>query len=41
MEEPFAVETRNLNKVYGNGRTEVVALRQATLRVPKGKVVAL
>ena len=41
MSEPLAIETRQLNKVYGSGRTEVVALRQATLQVPKGKVVAL
>jgi putative ABC transport system ATP-binding protein len=41
MSDPFAIETRQLNKVYGSGRTEVVALRQATLQVPKGKVVAL
>lgn len=41
MTEPMAIETRELSKVYGSGRTEVVALRQATLQVPKGKVVAL
>lgn len=41
MSEPLAIETRQLNKVYGSGRTEVVALRQATLQVPKGQVVAL
>lgn len=38
---PLAIETRQLNKVYGSGHTEVVALREATLQVPKGKVVAL
>ena len=41
MSEPLAIETRELNKVYGSGRTEVVALRQATLQVPKGKVIAI
>jgi putative ABC transport system ATP-binding protein len=41
MEPPFAIEASQLNKIYGSGHTEVVALRQATLRVPKGKVVAL
>ena len=41
MTVPLAIETRELNKVYGSGRTEVVALRQATLNVPKGKVIAL
>ena len=41
MSEAPAIETRQLNKVYGSGRTEVVALREATLTVPKGQVVAL
>jgi putative ABC transport system ATP-binding protein len=41
MPEPLAIETRNLNKVYSSGRTEVVALREATLKIPKGQVVAL
>ncbi len=40
-ERLLAIEIRQLNKVYGSGRTEVVALRQATLQVPKGQVVAL
>lgn len=41
MSDSLAIEIRQLNKVYGSGHTEVVALRQATLQVPKGKVVAL
>jgi putative ABC transport system ATP-binding protein len=41
MSDSLAIEIRQLNKVYGSGRTEVVALRQATLQVPKGQVVAL
>lgn len=41
MSEPLAIETNQLNKTYGSGRTQVVALREATLQVPKGKVIAL
>lgn len=41
MEPAFAIETRFVNKVYGSARTEVIALRQASLQVPKGHVVAL
>lgn len=41
MEPVFAIETRQVNKVYGSSRTEVIALRQASLQVPKGHVVAL
>jgi len=41
MSEPLAIETHQLNKTYGSGRTQVFALREATLQVPKGKVVAL
>ncbi|WLD12832.1 ABC transporter ATP-binding protein [Planctellipticum variicoloris] len=41
MSQPFAIEASEINKVYGTGRTQVVALRQATLRVPKGKVAAI
>ena len=38
---PYAIETRNLGKVYGSGNTEVVAMRDATVRVRRGEVVAL
>lgn len=41
MTNQLAIETRNLNKVYSSGRTEVVALREATLQIPKGQVAAL
>lgn len=41
MSDAIAIEVRQLSKVYGIGRTEVVALSQASLQVPKGKVVAL
>ncbi len=36
-----AVETFGLTKVYGAGNTEVVALKDVTLRVARGEVVAL
>lgn len=41
MNESFAIETHQVTKLYGSGRTEVQALREASLQVPKGKVVAL
>lgn len=40
MDTP-AIETQNLTKIYGSGNTEVVAMRDATLRVRRGEVVAL
>lgn len=36
-----ALEALNLTKVYGNGNTEVVAMKDVTLRVARGEVVAL
>lgn len=36
-----AVEATGLTKIYGHGNTEVVALRDATLSVARGEVVAL
>ncbi|NLF38909.1 ABC transporter ATP-binding protein [bacterium] len=36
-----AVETSGLTKVYGTGNTEVVAMKNVTLRVARGEVVAL
>ncbi len=41
MSEPVAIETRQLTKVYGSGNTEVVAMRDASLTVRRGEVVAL
>jgi putative ABC transport system ATP-binding protein len=37
----FALETEGLTKVYGHGHTEVVALRDASMRVRRGEIVAL
>lgn len=37
----LALETEGLRKVYGSGHTEVVALRDATMRVERGELVAL
>jgi len=36
-----AIETRGLTKVYGSGNTEVVAMRDATMAVRRGEVIAL
>lgn len=36
-----AIETQSLTKVYGSGHTEVIAMRDATLRVAPGQCVAL
>ncbi len=36
-----ALEALNLTKVYGSGNTEVVAMKDVTLRVARGEVVAL
>jgi putative ABC transport system ATP-binding protein len=37
----IAVETQGLTKIYGKGNTEVVAMRDVTLSVRRGEVVAL
>ena len=37
----LAVEAIGLTKVYGSGNTEVVAVRDATLTVARGEIVAL
>ncbi len=39
--EPLALETSGLTKVYGSGHTEVVAMRDASMGVRRGEVVAL
>jgi putative ABC transport system ATP-binding protein len=36
-----AIEASNLTKVYGSGHTEVVAMKDVSLRVARGEVVAL
>lgn len=41
MNNDFAIETVQLTKVYGSGNTEVVAMREASMRVRRGEVVAL
>ena len=41
MHSPPAIETRALTKVYGRGNTEVVALRNASVTVQRGQVMAL
>lgn len=40
-QESFAIETERLTKVYGSGNTEVVAMRDVTMQVRRGEVVAL
>ena len=41
MSDALAIETRGLTKVYGSGNTEVVAMRDVTMSVRRGEVVAL
>lgn len=41
MTDAPAIETRQLTKVYGSGNTEVVAMRDVSLTVARGEVVAL
>jgi hypothetical protein len=41
MDESFAIETDGLTKIYGSGNTAVVAMKDATVRIRRGKVVAL
>ncbi|NND96682.1 MAG: ABC transporter ATP-binding protein [Pirellulaceae bacterium] len=37
----LAIETHELTKIYGSGNTEVVAMRDASMTVARGEVVAL
>jgi putative ABC transport system ATP-binding protein len=41
MNPTLAIETRELTKVYGSGHTEVVAMRDASVGIRRGEVVAL
>lgn len=41
MNQPVAIETRRLTKVYGSGNTEVIAMRDASMAVHRGEVIAL
>jgi putative ABC transport system ATP-binding protein len=36
-----AIQTRNLTKIYGSGNTEVVAMKDASMDVAAGEVIAL
>ena len=38
---PPAIVAENLTKVYGSGNTEVVAMKDVSLRVERGEVIAL
>jgi putative ABC transport system ATP-binding protein len=37
----YAIETEGLTKIYGSGNTEVVAMRDVSMRVSRGEVAAL
>jgi len=41
MDVALALETDGLTKVYGNGHTAVVAMRDASVRVRRGEIAAL
>jgi putative ABC transport system ATP-binding protein len=41
MDEGIAVRVTNLNKVYGEGETEVHALTDVSLEIPRGEFVVL
>ena len=41
MSDVPAIETRQLTKVYGSDNTEVIAMRDASMTVRRGEVVAL
>jgi len=41
MMNGLAIETEALTKTYGSGNTEVMALRETTMRIRRGEVVAL
>ncbi len=41
MIEALALETNGLTKVYGSGHTEVVAMREASMSVRRGEIIAL
>ncbi|TWU25191.1 Lipoprotein-releasing system ATP-binding protein LolD [Novipirellula galeiformis] len=41
VDRELAIETRDLTKIYGSGNTEVVAMRNASMKVSVGEVVAL
>ena len=41
MSDELAIETIGLTKIYGSGNTEVLAMRDASLQVRRGEVIAL
>lgn len=41
MNETLAIQTVALTKVYGSGNTEVIAMRDASMTMKRGEVVAL
>jgi putative ABC transport system ATP-binding protein len=41
QDSPYAIEAERLTKIYGSGNTEVVAMKDATMKVRQGEVVAL
>ena len=41
MNETLAIETREVTKIYGSGHTEVIAMRDASVGICRGQVVAL
>lgn len=41
MTDSLAIETQQITKIYGSGNTEVVAMRNASMQVRRGEVVAL
>lgn len=41
VSEAPAIEVSNLRKVYGSGHTEVVAIREANLKIARGEIVGL
>ena len=41
MVDSLCIQTRRLTKIYGSGNTEVAAMRDASMSVQKGEVVAL
>lgn len=41
MQQSAAIETRAVTKIYGSGNTEVVAMRDVSFAINRGRVVAL
>ena len=41
VSDNLAIETKALTKIYGSGNTEVVAMRDASMKVHQGEIVAL